>query len=233
MTELILKTFDALDPSGANSAKYAEMFGRKMSDKEFETFFKKYFYVEKDTYMTWDIVDFERPALLANIEKALKVIDVPAEEDVIMPFENMSKENPVVSKDKCIVGYLHLKRMQQIASKKNSMSIDNSDRDPITNQVRGSDKNATETDTEVYGMISIGGDAIIRELMGPRADDAVMKNQMLAQIARKGYVSQKELTNNIANKTTLRLIDWYYTGMMLKTDLVTKSYATIKTLNED
>ena len=55
--DLIYKTFDALDPSGANTDKYRALFS-VMSDTEFAKFFKE-FLAKDDENFTLDIVEFE------------------------------------------------------------------------------------------------------------------------------------------------------------------------------
>ena len=148
-----------------------------------------------------------------------------------MPFANGDKTHPSVTKYEVPVGYLHIKRMQQILSKKNSTSIDVSRRSAITKQVINEDKNARESDQETFGLVALGATDMLRELMGPRADDMVMKKEMYSEISRKGFVSLNELTNNVENKTTLNTVDMYLCGMGIKTDLVTKGLALKKTLN--
>ena len=62
----------------------------------------------------------------------------------------------------------------------------------------------------------------LKELNGPRADDLVMKKEMLQEIQTKGYLQLGDLTDRLENKTTLNTINTYFLGMHLKTDLVSK-----------
>ena len=57
MENLIYATFDALDPTKTNTAKY-KLFFKGMSDQQFDSFFKKFFASDTE-YLVLDVVDFE------------------------------------------------------------------------------------------------------------------------------------------------------------------------------
>lgn len=229
MENLIYTVFDSLDPSGVNSEKYRQMFN-KMPDAKFDSFFKEFFN-DPDQYFILDTVDYERDLNINNIEKAAKDLNVPLFEKVIMPHVNMDKASPVVTKFEVPVGYVHKKRVQQMVSKKNTTSTEISARSALTGQVTGRDKNARDSDSENFGLVTLDAQNILREFMGPRADDMVMKAEMYASIAQKDFVSLDSLTNDVNNKTTLNALDVYMIGMGLKSDLVTDGLVFKKTLN--
>jgi NADH dehydrogenase/NADH:ubiquinone oxidoreductase subunit G len=228
MEELIYKVFNVLDPSGSNTEKYKEMFG-DMSDNMFDTFFRNLFKNENQ-YLILETIDYEKDLQLEDVEKAAKILNVPLFEKLVMPFVNMDKDKPVVSKYEVPVGYAHLKRVQQILSKKNTTSTDITSRSAITGQVIGKDKNARDSDQENFALVTLGAENILRELLGPRSDDMVMKNEMYAAIAQKGYVSLSELTDKVENKTTLNTLDTYLIGLGIKSDLITEGLVLKKTL---
>ncbi|NNV04739.1 hypothetical protein, partial [Brevibacillus sp. MCWH] len=120
MESLIYQVFDALDETGTNTKKYKDMFS-KMSDKEFDDFFKQLFSNE-DEYLVLDVVDYERDLRIEHVENAANILGVPLFEKVVMPFVNMDTENPIVTKYEVPVGYVHIKRVQQILSKKKTTS---------------------------------------------------------------------------------------------------------------
>ena len=231
MESLIYDVFSALDPTNANTDKYKAMF-KKMSDAEFENFFKRLF-KDEDAYLILEVVDYERDVTIEGIEKAAKILGVPLFEKIAMPSLNGDKNNPIVTKQPAPVGYLHIKRMQQVLSKKNSMSTDSDERSALTGQVIGHDKNARGSDVENFSLVTLGADNALKEFLGPRAHDPVMKAQMMSEISKKGYVSLSELTSDVKNKTTLNTVDVFMTSMGIKTDLVTKGLALNKTLTED
>ena len=230
MENLIYSTFSAIDPTESNTEKYKKMF-KSMSNAEFDKFFKNLFENE-DLYLIMDTVDYEIDLQMSNIEKAAKVLDIPLFERVIMPFKNKSLTEPSVTKCEVPVGYIHIKRMQQILVKKNSTSTDISSRSPLTGQVVNRDKNARDSDQENFALVTLDAVDTLREFMGPRSDDFVMKGEMYSQIATNGYVSLDSLTNKVENKTTLNTIDVFLIGMGLKSDLITDGLVFKKTLNE-
>lgn len=230
METLIYDTFTALDPSGVNTEKYKNIFS-KMSDAQFDTFFKKLF-KDDNQYLILDTVDYENSLKLEYVEKAAKILGVPLFEKVAMPHINKDKDHPIVTKFECPVGYLNIKRMQQILSKKNTTSTEISARSALTGQVTGKDKNARDSDQENFALVTLDSNDTLRELLGPRADDMVMKTQMYSEIAKKGYVSLDELTSKVENKTTLNTVDAYLIGMGIKSDLVTDGLVVKKTLDD-
>lgn len=230
METLVYNTFSALDPSGTNTNKYKALFS-KMSDAQFDKYFKTIF-DNDDIYLVLDVVDFEHALTIDNINKAAKVLNIPLTERVAMPFVNHDTKNPVVTKSEVIVGYLHLKRMQQMLSKKNTTSTEIGIRSALTGQVSGHDKNGRISDSETSCLSTIGAEYALREFMGPRSDDKVMKAQMYTDIATKGYCSIDDLSSNPTNKTSLKTTDTYLIGMGIKSDLITKGLALPKTLDE-
>ena len=92
---------------------------------------------------------------------------------------------------------------------------------PLTAQVTGADKNGRESDVENTMLVSMDMVDTLRELNGPRADDLVMKNQMLQEIALNGYARLDDLEDNPENKTTLNTVNVFLLGMGLNSDLVT------------
>lgn len=227
MEKLVYDVFDKLDPTGTNVTKYRNLF-KAMSDAQFDTFFKNLFASEVD-FLILNVVDYEIDLRLEHVEAAAKVLGVPLTEHVAMPYVNMDKDNPIVTKQEVIVGYLHIKRMQQTLSKKNTTSTDIGERSALTGQVTGKDKNARDSDTENFALVTLDANDTLREFLGPRADDRVMKAEMYADISRKGYSNLNGLTNDVSNKATLTAVDAYLIGMGIKSDLVTNDLLLHKT----
>lgn len=228
--KLIYDTYDALDPSGTNSAKYRNMLSG-LSDQEFEKFMKDFLKNDEEQFML-DIVEFEHDLNMDRCEKAAKVIGIPLMEYVYMPWLTMDKKHVVVSKEKCLVGYINVKRPQQMVHKKNGISVSNTKVSALTNQVVNKDKNARDSDIEASMLVALGADKILQELHGPRSDDPVMKREMNQSIATKGYVLLDDLNNLPTNKVTLNTVNTFLLSMGLKSDLVTDSYILPKTSEE-
>lgn len=228
--KLIYDTFDALDPSGTNTNKFKLAFSQ-MNDAQFEKYMKDFLKNDQENFML-DIVEFDHDLKMENCEKAAKVLGIPLMEYVYMPHLTMDRNRVVVSKQKCLVGYINIKRTQQMVQKKNGLSISNERRSAMTGQAVDKDKNARDSDIEASMLVALGADKILQELHGPRSDDPVMKRQMNQSIATKGYVMLEELDNLPTNKVTLNTVNTYLLGMGLKSDLISDTYILPKTSEE-
>ena len=230
MEELIYGFFDLFDPTGRNTEYYRNKF-KSMNDGEFDQYFKLLF-EQDDPYLTATMVDYENPVKIENIEKAAEFLDVPLFERVVLPYASQDPNNPIITKHECLVGYLNIKRLQQLNFKKIGISTDISDRNMITGQVSGHDKNSRNSDQETIALLTVGANVSLKELMSMRADDKVMKDEMNKKIARDGYVAMSELTDKLSNKTTLNSAAVFFMGAELMTDLVMNDYFLPKTLDE-
>lgn len=228
--KLVYDTFDALDPSGTNTDKYRTFFSQ-MSDPQFEKFMKEFLANDEENFVL-DIVEFEHSLKFEYCEAAAKVLNIPLMEYLYMPHLTMDKHNIVISKEKCLVGYINVKRTQQLLHKKNGLSISDEKVSPLTGQVINKDKNARSSDIEAAMLVALGADKILQELHGPRSDDPVMKRQMNQSIATKGYVMLDELENLPTNKITLNTVNTYLLSMGLKSDIISNTYIFPKTSEE-
>lgn len=227
--EFIYGMFDRLDPTGANTAFYRDMFA-KMDLKQFAQFMERI--EEPDNWLMWQVIDYEKDINMQVIENAADYIGVPLYERLAYPHLSDDPNHPIMSPEPVPVLYLHLKPMQQMRTKKNSTSTEITKRNKF-NQVTGEDKNGQSSDIENYSLVALGAEKILKEFLSARADDSVMKNEMLANIARDGYCSIDSLTDDIKNKVTLNMIDVYLMSMGLKTDLINKSLLLQYTVDKD
>lgn len=227
MEKYIYDVFDRLDPSKTNTNFYKGFFS-KMSDKEFDAFFKGFF-ADPKAYLCLNIELFHNEPKLPDIEKCAKFMNVPLYEYVAQPYFSRDKSKPMVTPYKVPVGYIMEKRVQQTAVKKNSTSIHINMRDAKTNQVINGDKNAYQSIDENYCIMVYGAKAAAKEFMSFRADDPVAKEEAYRSIRQNGYVSMADLPDKVENKSTLNMLDIYIIGMGLKTDLVTDGYLVKKT----
>ena len=229
MENYIYNVFNRLDPSKTNTNFYQSFF-KKMTDKEFDSFFKKFF-EDKDAYLTLSVDSYKFNLTLENIEKAAAFMKVPLYEYVVMPYYSHDKNKPLMSAFPVPVGYIHVKRMQQTAFKKNSSSIEITQRDAKTNQVINADKNGRESIDENYSLLVRGSKKAIKEFMSFRADDSIMKEQAYSDIRQKGYVSINDLPDYKENKATLNMLDTFLICMGIKTNLVTDGLLINKSLD--
>ena len=219
--KVIIDTFDILDPSGANTKKYKEFFG-KMSDKEFDAWMTDFLNDDDRPGLYLEIEEFDRELKFENIEKAADYLGVPLYERVASPhLSNGDTDNVPVTPEPVPVGYLHIKRLQQFILKKNSGSTRISKKNARTGQVIAEDKNGRNSDAETYALLNLDAIHALREFMGPKADDPVMQSQMLGAIATNGYVSEDDMTSDPLNKVSLATLDMYFTVQGLRTNIYT------------
>jgi hypothetical protein len=228
--QLIYDTFDAIDPTFRNTNKYKILF-ENMNDSEFEKFMKEFLGNDNENFIL-DTVELEQSLKMGQCEAAAKVLNVPLMEYVYMPHLTMDKQNVVVTKEKCLVGYINIKRTQQLLHKKNGLSVSSEKMSSLTGQVTSNDRNARDSDIESAMLVALGADKILQELHGPRADDPVMKKEMNQSIATKGFVMLDDLTNSSLNKTTLNTVNTFLLSMHLKSDLITDTYILPKISEE-
>ena len=216
--EYLDKFFNTLDPSGANSKLYHEKFDH-MSDQQFDQYFRKFLNNDKQNFYL-EIVEYERDLKIEDIEKCAEIMTVPLFERIAMPYLTMDKNNVVVSTTPVPVGFIHEKRMPQTLMKKSAASIKTDKRNPLSGQVVGDDKNARNSDSEVYSLATLGANAALKEFLGPRAADMRAKNQMYAEIAKNGYVAMEDLTDDVYNKVALNTFDMYFLMQGLRTNMI-------------
>ena len=216
--EYLDKFFNTLDPSGANSKLYHEKIDH-MSDQQFDQYFRKFLNNDKQNFYL-EIVEYERDLKIEDIEKCAEIMTVPLFERIAMPYLTMDKNNVVVSTTPVPVGFIHEKRMPQTLMKKSAASIKTDKRNPLSGQVVGDDKNARNSDSEVYSLATLGANAALKEFLGPRADDMRAKNEMYAEIAKNGYVAMEDLTDDVYNKVALNTFDMYFLMQGLRTNMI-------------
>lgn len=218
---IVLGVMDKLDKSKINSKKYKDFFAN-MSDMEFDKWIKR-FLEDEDENFRLEVLPFKNEPSYQDIEAAAKLINVPLEEYVYLPMEKTSEGEPIRTKFKVPVGYLHIKRLQQIVSKKTNYSTSISKRNSMTNQVTGESKVARNSDMETQALYAMESNLIAKELLGARADNQSKKLAMYNMISRDGFVSQTAIdeAGSIFERSSLNMIDMYLLGCGLKSDLVT------------
>lgn len=220
VTEYLRKMYDDFDPSGMNTKKFMSEWG-KMSDEEFGKKMEKFLNDDDIKGFYLEIEEFERDLQLDNVIKCGKDLNIPLFEYVAEPHINGDPEKDiVVTVEPVPVGFIHAKRLQQTLLKKNTGSIHIEERNSKTGQVSGDDKNATTSNVETYSMTATNSDYAIKELLGPRADNMVQKNELYNAINRDGFVSLEELTNRQEDKIALNTLDEYFMLQGFRTNLV-------------
>ena len=220
---LVYKVMDALDPSGTNSTHYKEMFS-KMSDAQFTKFLKTTFPYR------FHSKPFEIEPKMDQIYKAANVLGVPLTEKISLPYLYESPNGKPVWSKECLVVYTNIKKMKQFITKKNAMSLDISDRDMRTGLLNGVDKNGKMSDREFESLVVNGNDLTIKEFSRFRADAMEQKSQAINMINLTGQVSLADLKSESDEVLSRNMLDVYFTGAHLKTNLITDTYELNATL---
>lgn len=150
----VIDTMNILDKTGANGNKYKEMFS-KMTDSQFDKYIKDFFKNESENFYL-EVETYVIDPKMKDIKEAADYLGVPLFEKVALPFatDDPSK-GTVTTPVEVPVGYLHMKRVQQMVAKKNSMSIDINQRIAKFGQVSGSSKNARVVMTPLHVAIHV------------------------------------------------------------------------------
>ena len=155
-----------------------------------------------------------------EIDKAFKVLNVPLYEEVNLPYlYKDSKGRPIRSKSAMIV-YLHIKRMKQMLSKKNSISLSIAERDMHTGLLTGHSKTAKTSDREEEVFAILGLDANMDEFSRIRADAMQSKEQMYSTIATTGMIKAGEIIPEKDESLAKRMLYVYMLGANVCTNLI-------------
>lgn len=221
---LIYKCFDAIDPTKANSNFFKEMFS-KMSDQQFMEFCKRRlpFRIQSTA--------FERELNPTKCINALKAINVPVLEKIKFPSIYKNKDGVSVSStNEAMVGYLNLKKLKQIVTKKSGYNTNIDVRNPKTGAIVGNSK-GVESDRELESLVLQNMDATIKEFTRAKADDMEAKNKMYNQINTTGQVSLKDIESDKSNQVARNTVDVYLIGSGIMTNLLEEDYMTPYTLS--
>lgn len=208
---MIYELMDDIDPTGFNSQTKRENF-EKMSDKEFIALMKRMI-SQDDLNLSVDLNHSERdPKKFINLHKIKAIADkhnVKMTEYVFMPFRNPNGR-PMCTLSRIPIIYCPIRRFfQQMLIHKNALSNDNQKINPTTGQVTGDDKTASTTNVQTYALAATNQTNALKELLGPRADDPVSKQQMLTQIEQTGQVNLSDLTIETHNKQAINTTETY------------------------
>lgn len=223
--ELIYSVMDKLDKEGYNSSYYKVLFS-KMSDKEFLDFCKR------DLPFRFHTKPFIVEPKMYDIEEALKLIGVPLLEKVALPYLYMDKNNnPVWSKEAMVI-YIHIKKMKQFITKKNSTpsSIDN--RDMKTGALVSFDKGGRISDREMEALAVMGLDQTMDEFSTWRADYMDAKSVAYQTISTLGKVSKNDIPIDPTDSIAKNTLNSYMVAALLSTNILNSDYMLPKTVKD-
>ena len=217
---LVLEVMGKLDTTGENTKRYQAQF-KEMSDAQFEAWAKK-LSTDEDFHFYLNVLPYKNEPTLDDVEAAAKVTGTKLHQYVYFRHDG-AKDNPVRSAVRVPVGYIHVRRLQQILAKKTSYSTDASKRSQLTGQLSGDDAVGRLADEEAYALKTVGAEAVLKELLGPRADNRDKRLGMYQAIEKQGYVQYGELKGDLKNQPTVNYLDALLLAAGLKSDLIDKT----------
>lgn len=223
--ELIYKVMDTLDPKEYNSSYYKSMFV-EMSDSEFLNFCKR------NLPFRFHTKPFVVEPKMYDIEAALKVLGVPLLEKVALPYLYVDKNgNPVWSKEAMVI-YIHLKKMKQFITKKNSTPSGIDNRDMKTGLLVSFDKGGKTSDREMEALAVMGLDETMKEMSTWRADYMDAKSVAYQTISTLGRISEEDIPLDETDSIAKNTLNAYMVSALLNTNILNKDYMLPKTLED-
>ena len=221
--ELIYKVMDTLDKEGYNSSYYKSLFA-KMSDMEFFNFCKR------NLPFRFHTKPFVIEPKMYDIEDALKVLGVPLLEKVALPYLYVDKEgNPVWSKE-CMVIYIHVKKMKQFITKKNSTPTGIDNRDMKSGLLVSFDKGGKTSDREMESLAVMGLDNTMEEMSTYRADYMDAKSAAYQTISTLGTLSRDDITISEDDSISKNTLNAYMVSSLITTNILNQDYLLPKTI---
>ena len=221
---IVYKLMDILDPTEQNSNWYKDKF-RKMNDKQFFEFFQQEFPLKFQMKL------FEIEPTLNQEYTAADFLKIPIMEYLHMPFMYRNKDNiPVETNYPALVIYVPMKKMKQFVSKKNSMSVNITERNMKTGRLINKDKNGNTSDREMEALAVMGMENTMRELSTFRADTVKAKNEFYATIAAKNMVSLKDVFVEQDDSIARNTLNVYLIGAHINSNLINVGDYTPQTL---
>lgn len=220
---LIYEVMDKLDKEEYNSAYYKSLFA-KMSDSQFINFCKR------DLPFRFHTKPFVVEPKMYDIEEALKVLGIPLLEKVALPYLYIDKNgNPVWSKEAMVL-YIHIKKMKQFITKKNSTPSGIDTRDMKSGLLVSFDKGGKTSDREMEALAVMGLDKTMDEMSTWRADYMDAKATAYQTINTLGRISQSEVPIDETDSISKNTLNAYMVSSLINTNILNTDYLLPKTL---
>ena len=221
--DYIIKFYDILDKSGTNSEYYKNLFAG-MTDEQFMKL------ISKKYPFRFHLKQSVTEPVMSDIIKACDYTGVPLLEKIYLPYLYEDADGNPVRTAECFVGYGHIKKVQQIVTKKSKWSFETANRDMKSGRLIGEDKGTGISDREFEGLATFGLTNTMFEFAKPKADALKAKDAMLAAISTKGYVTQEDIPVEESDYLSRNYIDTYLMSGLLESNLLIKDGYTAYTL---
>ena len=224
--ELIYKTFTAVDPSGANTQYYQQLFSN-MSDAEFTRL------ISGRLPFRYHVAPFNNEPKMPNLFNAFKVLNKPLMEKVKLPYLAKNKNGEPIESKECLVGYLNIKRLKQMLTKKNNTAMEIGKREmKLTGRLQGSDKGGLESGKEFEGAMALGLENTTAEYARVKAAAMKAKSEAYNTINIKGEVSFNDIDTEKNDSISKNAMNVYLIGANLHSNLIDFDYMNPHTLSK-
>lgn len=220
---LIYNVMDTLDKDGYNSSYYKNIFA-SMSDTEFFKF------CQRNLPFRFHTKPFVVEPKMYDIEAALKILGVPLLEKVALPYLYIDQNgNPVWSKEAMVI-YIHLKKMKQFITKKNSTPTGIDNRDMKSGLLVSFDKGGKTSDREMEALAVMGLDETMEEMSTWRADYMDAKSAAYQTISTLGVISKDDIPIDETDSISKNTLNAYLTSALINTNILNQDYMLPKTI---
>ena len=211
--ELIYKTFSAIDPTGANTEYYQKLFSN-MSDAQFTKL------ISGRLPFRYHVSPFNNEPKMPDIINAFKVLDKPLLEKVALPYLAKDNNGKAVQSKECLVGYMNIKRLKQMLTKKNNTALEIANRDMKSGRLLGHDKGGLESNKEFEGALALGLENTTAEYARIKAAAMKAKAETYNTINTKGEVSFKDIDTDKTDSIAKNTMNVYLIGANLHSNLI-------------
>ena len=223
---LIYQTFSAIDPSGANTEYYQNLFSN-MSDVQFTKL------ISGRLPFRYHVAPFDNEPKMPDIIKAFKVLNKPLIEKVKLPYLAKDADGNPIESQECLVGYLNIKRLKQMLTKKNNTALEIANRDMKTGRLLGKDKGGIESNKEFEGALALGLENTSAEFARVKAAAMKSKAEAYNTIKIKGEVSFKDIDTDKTDSIAKNTMNVYLIGAGLHSNLIDENYYNPHTLENN
>lgn len=217
--ELIYKTFSAIDPTGANTEYYQKLFSN-MSDAQFTKL------ISGRLPFRYHVSPFNNEPKMPDIINAFKVLDKPLLEKVALPYLAKDNNGKAIESKECLVGYMNIKRLKQMLTKKNNTALEIANRDMKSGRLLGHDKGGLESNKEFEGALALGLENTTAEYARIKAAAMKAKAETYNTINTKGEVSFKDIDTDKTDSIAKNTMNVYLIGANLHSNLIDEDYYT-------
>ena len=222
--ELIYRTFSAIDPTGANTQYYQQLFA-DMSDQEFTRL------ISGRLPYRYHVAPFNNEPTMPDIFSAFKVLNKPLMEKVKLPYLAKNANGDPIESKECLVGYLNIKRLKQMLTKKNNTAMEIAKREmKLTGRLQSSDKGGLESNKEFEGAMALGLENTSAEYARVKGASMKAKAEAYNTINVKGEVSFDDIDTEKTDSISKNAMNVYLIGANLHSNLIDENYYNPHTL---